>query len=301
MEFSLRQLEYARALEDHLSFREAADATGVSQPGLSTQLQALERALGVDLFERDRRGVWVTDPGRALLPRVRAVLRAAEELVEAAAAHRDPFVGRVRLGVIPTVAPFLLPRLMPLARGALQGVTWQLVEETTPRIVEAIERGDLDVGLLALEADLGSLARRPLLHEPFRFAIPAEHPLAGRKAVEAKHVVGEELLLLGDGHCLRDQAIAWCQRVGHEGAADWSASSLTTLVQMVASGQGATLLPASAEAGLEVDGLVLLPFRGPGPSRTIGLVWRPSSPRVELWGRVAELVVEAAPEGTRRA
>ena len=300
MNVTLRQLEYVLALEQHLSFREAAEAVGVTQPGLSSQLQTLERALGVDLFERDRRGVWITDAGRALLPRARAAVQAAEDLEQAATHHRDPLHGDVRLGVIPTVAPFLLPGLMPIARGVLPRVRWQLIEETTPRIVEALENGDLDVGLLALEADLGGLAKRPLLREPFHLAVSDDHPLATRKTVTPQHVMGEELLLLGDGHCLRDQTIAWCSRVGHTSVGDWSATSLTTLVQMVAAGQGATLLPASAGANGNVEGLSMIPFRGPGPARTLWLVWRPSSPRVEMWGKLADLVVQTAPGGLRK-
>jgi len=288
---TLRQLEYALAVADHGSFHRAAEACHVSQPGLSAQLKQLERLLDVQLFERDKRRVLITPAGRDLVERARRILTASDELVEAARSVAEPLAGPLRLGVIPTIAPYLLPQVLPAVRRAHPLLRLRLREDHTERLLAALDRGELDLLLLALEVDLGEVERLALFRDPFVLAAPAGHPLAARECVDELCLGGEQLLLLEDGHCLRDQALSVCGRVGASELGDFRASSLSTLVQMVAAGEAITLLPqlALAVEAPRAASLCLRPFCAPAPYRSIGLVWRPSSPRGEAFRQLAEL------------
>jgi len=197
---SLRQLEYLVAVADLLHFRRAAEATHVSQPGLSAQIQELERLLGVRLFERDRRHVLPTAAGRDAARQARAILAAVDDLIEGARGHREPLTGTLRVGVIPTVAPYLLPRLLPHLRARFPHLRLLLREEQTPRLIDLLSDGHLDVLLLALEADLGDAVTRALFRDPFLLAVPPGHRLAGRRRLRERDLADEELLLLEDGH-----------------------------------------------------------------------------------------------------
>jgi LysR family hydrogen peroxide-inducible transcriptional activator len=277
---TLRQLEYLVAIADLGSFHRAARACGVSQPGLSAQIRQLETLLDLRLLERDRRRVLLTPAGVEVVRRARAVLAEARGLVEAAGALQRPMCGTLRLGVIPTVAPYLLPRALARVRKRYPELRLHLREAQTGDLVAALERGELDVLLLALEAPLGDLATRMLFRDPFHVALPAGHRLAKRKLLRETDLAGEPVLLLDDGHCLRAQALAVCSQAGAEEQSDFRATSLGTLIEMVCGGAGVTLLP---ELSLAIEGrrsgLAVRPFAKPAPHRTVGLAWRPSSGR----------------------
>lgn len=294
MNVSLRQLEYFAAVADECSFGRAAKTCAVTQPGLSAQLRQLEEHLGVRLFERDRRQVLITRAGEALLPRARRVLLEARELEEAARGHAEPLCGELRLGVIPTLAPYLLPRALPLVRERYPKLRLLLREEQTGALVELLWSGELDLLLLALEAPLEGLETHALFDDSFLLAVPPGHRLAKRRQIGEAELAAESVLLLEDGHCLRNQALAICGGAGASEVGDVRATSLCTLVQMVAGGEGVTLLPEIA-AAIEASGdaLKLLSFVKPPPSRTIGLAWRPSSACAEEF-RSLGLVIEAS-------
>ena len=277
--FTLRQLQYAVAVADALSFRKAAERCHVSQPALSAQLAQLEQALGVQLFERDRRRVLVTTAGRDLVARARIVLRDADDLVGVARGSGNPLAGTLRLGVIPTISPYLLPRLTAALHAAYPRLTALWVEDKTEVLVERLEAGTLDAALLALEAEIGDVEHEVIGPDPFVLATGVGHPLAAKagpaKTSELRDV---SVLLLDDGHCFRDQALAICERAkAHE--LEFRATSLSTLAQMVASGAGVTLLPELAvPTEARRAELSIRAFAQPGPKRTIALVWRRRSP-----------------------
>lgn len=288
---SLRQLEYLVAIADHGSFHAAARACHVTQPGLSLQIQQLESLLGVQAFERNRPRILVTAAGEALVERARRVLAEAEGLVEAATLFAKPLSGLLTLGAIPTIAPYLLPKALPRVRRRYPELTLRLQEAQTADLVDRVQRGDVDVALLALEADLNGLETEALFRDDFVVAVSSAHPLAGKRSVAESALSGEPVLLLADGHCLRDQALSLCGAAGADELGDFRASSLTTLVQMVASGLGLTLLPQLATS-IEGKGrdIRLVPFRKPAPYRTIGLAWRPTSGRAEHFRLLGELL-----------
>jgi LysR family hydrogen peroxide-inducible transcriptional activator len=277
--FSLRQLQYAIAVADTLSFRKAAERCHVSQPSLSVQLAQLEQGLGVRLFERDRRRVLVTAAGHEIVERARVVLREVGDLEVAARRASDPLAGTLRIGVIPTISPYLVPRLRPAFRKAYPRSTVLWVEEKTSVLVRELEAGKLDAALLALEADIGDVEHETIGRDPFVLAMPTGHPLA-RKTTAARpaELREESVLLLDDGHCFREQALGFCSSAkAHE--LEFRATSLSTLAQMVADGTGITLLPALAvPTEVKRAGLLVRAFAKPAPSRTIALVWRKRSP-----------------------
>jgi LysR family hydrogen peroxide-inducible transcriptional activator len=296
---SLRQLECVVAVADHLNFRRAAETLGITQPALSLALGQLETQLGVRLFERDRRRVLISPAGEALVPRARAALTDIDAFVEAAAALDDPMAGPLRLGVIPTIAPYVLPGVVPVLRKRYPRLRLLLREERTATLVEQTRDGRLDVCLLALEVDLSGLEARSLYFDPFVVAAPASDELAARSVVRERDLREAEVLLLEDGHCLRDQALSLCERAGARELGDFRASSLNTLVRMIAGGLGVTLLPTIA-VNAEVhsrDRLKVVPLERRA-GRTIGLCWRPSSPRKEAFEILAEVLISAAPPGT---
>jgi len=278
---TLKQLEYLVALAEHRHFGKAAAACFVTQSTLSAGLRDLETLLDARLVERDRRSVALLPIGEEVVARARAVLREAEGLVELARARTAPLSGTVRLGVIPTVGPFLLPRVLPGLRRDHPDLRLYLREDLTDRLVADLRRGALDVALLALPCDCGPIRTEILFDDPFLLACPPGHRLAAAGPLGEPELAGEPLLLLEEGHCLREHALDAC-RLGAGGMDDaFAATSLHTLVQMVANGLGVTLLPRLAvDAGiLAGTGLVDVPFADPQPVRRIGLVWRGSPAR----------------------
>ena len=286
---SLRQLQYALAVAEELSFRRAAERCHVSQPALSAQLAELEVALGVRLFERDRRRVLVTAAGHELVGRARRVLLETDDLVESAKRWVDPLSGSLRLGVIPTVSPYLLPSAARALKRELPKLGLHWVEDRTETLLRA-----LDAALLALEAELGDVEVAVIGKDPFVLAAPHGHPLASKTTpVAAGELAGHAVLLLTDGHCLRQQASSFCERARAE-ELEFRATSLSTLVQMVAAGAGVTLLP---ELSLATEAsrarLVIRRFKSPAPHRTLALVWRRRSPLGTALARVAGIVQSA--------
>jgi len=277
-DLSLRQLEYIVAVADTLGFHKAAASCHVSQPTLSAQVQLLEGVLGVRLFERDRRRVLVTPAGSELVARARRVLLQTEDLIAAATRSQTPFAGTLRVGVIPTLAPYLLPEVTPAITQRYPGLALVYREEKTADIVHALEQGTLDAGIAALEADLGGAAYAEIARDDFVVALPKNHPLAKRKQLTLGELEDERVLLLDEGHCFREQALSLCAKA-HVDVASFRATSLATLAQMVSSGAGVTLLPALAVPVENRRGqLEIRPFAKPVPRRTIVLVWRTSSP-----------------------
>jgi LysR family hydrogen peroxide-inducible transcriptional activator len=294
---SLRQLEYAVAVADALSFRRAADACHVSQPSLSAQIAQLEGAIGVQLFERDRRRVLVTASGRELIERARRVLVQAEDLVEAARRVGDPLSGTLRVGIIPTISPYLLPTISPKLRKHFPRLNIVWVEEKTDLLSQRLESGALDAAILALEAEIGDVEQEVLARDPFFLVAPPGHPLT-RKATPAspEELREADVLLLDEGHCFREQVLDFCSRArAHE--LEFRATSLTTLVQMVRGGAGVTLLPALALATeAKRAGLDVRPFSSPAPARTIALVWRKSSPLGVALRKLATALRQSYPD-----
>jgi len=291
---SIRQLEYLVAVAEARHFGRAARQCAVTQPALSAQIAGLEGLLGVRLFERSRRGATPTRAGERVVERARAALRAVDEVAEAAREGREPLSGPLHLGVIPTVAPYLLPRGLAAVRRRHPRLRLFLHEEQTARVLAGLAEGRLDVGLLALPPEAPGLDACSLGREPFLLAVPPRHPLARERRRVSEEVLRDEpVLLLEDGHCLREQALAVCRQAGARESEGVRASSLSTLAQMVAGGLGVTLLPASAAAVEGRSGLALLRFRAPEPSRELGLVWRRATPRGDEFRALAEPLREA--------
>jgi LysR family hydrogen peroxide-inducible transcriptional activator len=277
-DLSLRQLQYVAAVADTLGFHKAAARCHVSQPTLSAQVQQLESVLGVQLFERDRRRVLVTSAGADISARARRVLLEVDDLIAAATRLHEPFAGTLRIGVIPTIAPYLLPDVMPKVGAKYPKLSLVFREEKTADIVRDLDAGTLDLGLLALEADLGGCTHAEIARDPFVAAMPKGHPLAKKRRLALSDLRDARVLLLDEGHCLRDQALALCGTAGAD-EMGFRATSLSTLAQMVSSGAGVTLLPALAVAvENRRSQLEIRPFVRPAPGRTIALIWRPSSP-----------------------
>jgi LysR family transcriptional regulator, hydrogen peroxide-inducible genes activator len=277
--FTLRQLQYAVAVADCLSFRKAAERCHVSQPSLSAQLAQLESVLGVRLFERDRRRVLITAAARDILERARIILRESDDLVEVGQRSRDPLSGTLRVGVIPTISPYLLPSLTTRVRSTFPHLNLLWLEDKTEVLVRRLDSGELDAALLALEADIGDVEREIIGRDPFVLAASPSHPLGAKtSSAKASELHDERVLLLDDGHCFRAQAFAFCSAAkAHE--LEFRATSLSTLVQMVAGGAGVTLLPALAvETETRRAMLTIRHFAQPGPGRTLALVWRKRSP-----------------------
>lgn len=294
---NLRDLEYLVAVAEHRHFGRAAAACYVSQPTLSTQLKKLESELGVPLVERNPRQVLLTPAGEQVVGRARAVL-AEVEVIRGIARHaRDPRAGRLRLGVFPTLAPYLLPHVVPSLHARLPDLELLLVEEKSEVLLDQLRVGRLDAALLALPAPDDTLDGESLFREEFLLAVPARHPLSRAATVQADALAREHLLLLQDGHCLRDQALAVCELVGAQEYAGFQATSLETLRHMVAAGIGVTLLPElSVRPPVPgVDGIHLLRFDDPAPHREVGLFWRPASAYRDLLTEVAGVIRAALP------
>jgi LysR family transcriptional regulator, hydrogen peroxide-inducible genes activator len=293
-DLKLKDLRYLVAVADTRHFGRAAERCYVSQPTLSAQLKKLEEYLGVQLIERQPRRVALTEAGAEIVARAREMLQASEEVLTLARSHRDPLAGKLRVGLIPTIGPYLLPQVAPAARKALPRLTLLLYEYRTETLLEKLRTGELDVGVLALPVDLDGLAARELYEEPFQVALPPEHRLARRASLRLEDLADQSLLLLEEGHCLRDQALALCSRVGAHESQDFRATSLETLRQMVAAGAGITLLPELAGRGAQSGGtaLVLKPFVRPAPTRRIGAVWRQSTARRPAIEALCRIIVE---------
>ena len=292
---NLRDLEYAVAVAEHAHFGRAAEACHVSQPTLSGQIRKLEEELGVPLFERGRGGVRVTQIGRAVLEEARAVLSGAERLRDVARAGGDPLGGALSLGLIPTVAPYLIPRFVRRLRDALPRLSVTYREDITERLTADLLSGELDAAVLATPPEDEALTTLPLYREPFQIVFPEGHALGGSDAPAMSEVDRDELLLLTEGHCFRDQALAICE-LGPPRRSSLRATSLETLINLVSQGMGVTLLPALARPALDELGLQARPLSDAGAARRINLTVRKSFPRDALIARVAQIIRSGLPD-----
>lgn len=294
---TLKQLEYLVALARTKHFGQAAEECFVTQSTLSAGIRDLETTLGVAVAERSNRRVIMTAVGVRLAERAEVLLRDAEDLADLATAASEPLSGEIRLGVIPTISPFLLPRVLPVLRGRFPKLVLYLREERTASILDRIGRGELDVGLIALPYDTGDLVVELFHEDPFVFACGSEHPLADADEVSSSALAGESLLLLEEGHCLRGHTLDACALSKQRTRAQFEATSLHTLVQMVAGGVGVTLLPQLAmDAGIaRGTDLALVELSSPA-SRRIGLVWRKTSARGDDYRLLAETLRESTAE-----
>src|SRR4051812_43186806 len=284
---TLTELRYIVAVAREHHFGRAAETCFVSQPTLSVAVKKLEEELGVTLFERGPGEVTVTPAGQRIVEQAQRVLEESARIKEIAAAGRDPLAGPLRLGAIYTIGPYLLPKLIPLLRRAAPALQLHIQENFTHRLAEMLKSGEVDVILIALPFDEPGIQTRAVYDEPFVVAVPKGHPWEGRKRVSSEELTKESLLLLGEGHCFRDQVLEFCHTVRSRErtslARTVEGGSLETIRQMVAGGVGVTVLPATSvgAGGVQTDLIRILPFAKPTPERRVGLAWRRSFPRPE--------------------
>ncbi|TVR20398.1 MAG: DNA-binding transcriptional regulator OxyR [Ilumatobacter sp.] len=289
---NLRDLEYLVAVAEHRHFGRAAEACHVSQPTLSTQIRKLERDLGVELFERNPRHVLLTAVGEGIVAHARAALREADTIRDIARLAGDPESGSIRIGLFPTLAPYLLPHVVPKVHQRFPDLELLLIEEKTEVVLDQLRAGDLDVGILALPVHDDQLHVEFLFEEDFVLAVPADHPMDPADELVTLAVLdGERVLLLDDGHCLRDQALTVCKSAGADERSGFRATSLETLRQMVAAGVGMTLLPELAVQPPvpPSDDIRLIRFVEPAPHRRIAMFWRRGNPFRDFLPALAEI------------
>lgn len=274
---NLRDLQYLVAVADEGHFGKAAQHCHVSQPTLSMQLKKMEEYLGVQLFERTNKQVMITPVGEKIAERARQILCDTQGIRDIAKTAQDPYAGEFRLGAFPTLAPYFLPQVVPVIARKLPKLKLLLVEEKTEQLLYKLKIGSLDAALIALPVEDESLDSISLLEDPFLVAVSINHALSGRKHINPSDLKKEQLLLLEEGHCLRNQALEVCGMIGASEHQDFRATSLETLRQMVAAGVGITLIPQLAMR--KNDGITYIPFSKAAISRSIGLVWRKTSVR----------------------
>ncbi|HEV7306808.1 hydrogen peroxide-inducible genes activator [Ensifer sp.] len=299
---TLRQMRYFEALASARHFGKAAELVHVSQPALSAQIMEMESHLGVKLVERSRSGVLLTRKGEEVLARTRAILVEVDQLEQSARASSGTLEGRIRIGVIPTLAPYLVPRLVPHLRRVYPAIEIELKESVTSRLVADLGDGVLDAVIAALPLDTDGLATKPLFSDRFYMAMADNERTILMSPLTEDQVDVEQLLLLEEGHCLRDQALAVCSTAGKRRLVSFGATSMTTLLQMVANGMGMTLIPEiaiSTEAAR--NAIRIVPFAAPEPAREIGLVWRRSSPRERDMDALATAISDCADDIIRAA
>lgn len=290
---NLRDLQYLVALADHASFGRAAQATYVSQPTLSMQIKKLEQQLGITLIERHRKSCLLTSAGHLIVEQARDMLSAAKKIKDIAKFTCQSDAGVVKLGLIPTVGPYLLPYIVPKLTQEYPKLELHLVEAQTQLLLKKLDNGELDVAILALPIENTHLTQHILFEENFMLAVPSQHPLAQRKSVDNQDLEGQRLLLLEEGHCLRGQALALCQLIGAKEQLECRASSLETLRHMVAANVGITLLPELAcRPNYANVNVICLPFAEAQPKRTVAMVWRNSSIKQLLLKKMANHISE---------
>lgn len=287
---NLRALRYFTALAEHRHFRRAAEACGVSQPTMSSQVKRLEEELGVQLLERSSRRVMLTPIGKEILERAYRLLAEADAITEAAKLNNDPALGAFRLGIIPSLGPYLLPHVIPQIRQHFPSLLLRLVESRGPDLLQQLDHGELDAAIMALPIDDDQVRWVELFEEPFVLAMPEGHALAAHQSIKMEQLRDQSLLLLDDAQCLRPDTAAPMRQDCVGDQVDFKASSVETLRYMVAAGSGVTLLPALAvrtPMGV-LDNLVTRPFVKPGPRRTVVMAWRKSAPTVVFIEKLAK-------------
>ena len=299
---NIRDLKYLLALAEHRHFGKAADACSVSQPTLSTQIKKLEKELEIALVERDNKNVMLTETGEAIAERAQSVLADIEEIRNMARQATDPACGSLTLGVIPTVCPYLMPYAVKAIKKHFPSLKLYLHEAQTHVLTEILKSGSIDAAIMALPIDDDRIEPYPVYAESFFAALPVGHPLSKHKTISAREFQNEEMLLLEDGHCLRDQALEVCANVGATEMRGFRATSLETLRQMVVSGVGVTLLPTlAAEANMhEGSDIHIVPFDDPRPFREVGIFYRVPSPRKALFRQLGEAIAHSLPRGLKQ-
>jgi LysR family hydrogen peroxide-inducible transcriptional activator len=281
MNVTLKQLRYLIAVAETLHFGKAAENCCISQPALSLQIQSLEESLGISLIERNKQRVLITPLGHEIIQRARTILGNVNELVEIAQSNCEPLTNPLSLGVIPTIGPYILPKILPKLRQAYPNLSLILQEEKTYLLLQRLHEGQLDLALLALPVDIGELMSQDIAKEPFVVAMPNQHPLSQQKLITESTLAEQQVLLLEDGHCLRQHALSVCTQMGAKEQNQVQASSLGTLTQMVANGFGITLLPVTSltREAYQQNDLQIRHFKPPIPNRRLGFVWRRTSGR----------------------
>ena len=302
---TISELRYLVALANRAHFGRAAEDCHVSQPTLSTQIRKLEEYLGVTLIERSAKSFSLTAIGQDVVKKARKIVTQVDSLLASTRTPHGPLMGPLNLGVIPTLAPYLLPRLLPLVRSHYKRLQLVVHEDLTGRLLERLRGYQIDTALLALPLDGEDLEAIPLFDEPFWFACPPRHSLAQAKIVTEGDLRGEPMLLLADGHCLRGQALAACGRTAADAERmdDFRAASLETICQLVAAGFGCTLLPALAACAAQgpEPPIVIRPLQSRNASRRIGLAWRRGYSKAQELALLAKLLRDNPPSGTRTA
>jgi LysR family hydrogen peroxide-inducible transcriptional activator len=290
---TLRQLRYLTALARYRHFGRAAEDCAVTQPALSMQVRELEREIGAAPVKRRPGEVALTETGREVAERAEHILAASRDLVDFAR-HRDLLSGQLKLGIIPTLAPYVLPQVLPRLQAAHPQLRLEVRETQTKMLLEELSRGELDCLMLALPVEGADVETSPLFDDPFLLALPAGEALPAAPRVSVDDVDQRRLILLEEGHCLRDQALAFCAAQGSEAPTTLGATSLATVMQMVANGYGVTLVPEVAvDVEVRDDRVKLIRFIDPQPARAIGLAWRRTSPRRQDFEALGKIVVEA--------
>ncbi len=300
---SIRQLTYFNALAKELHFGRAAQLCCISQPALSMQISELEETLKIQLVVRHSRYITLTGQGKEIARRAQRILTSIEDLADFARHGTKLLTGPLKLGVIPTIGPYLLPGILPLLKANFPELAISLRETQTENLLQLLIDNRLDVALLALPVDSKEIEQIALFDDPFSLALPHDHALSGENSVDIEALQGQRLLLLEEGHCLRDQATSVCQLAGIDGFDEFGASSLATILQMVANGYGITLLPdlcRSFETS-HLSGISVLALKDPVPSRTIGLAWRRTSSRKVDYIELGRTIVDAYKASTLRS
>ncbi|AGM41753.1 LysR family transcriptional regulator [Spiribacter salinus M19-40] len=294
---NFRDLRYLVAVADHQHFGRAAAACFVSQPTLSTQVKKLEEYLGVQLVERTSKKVIVTPVGRMVSERARQVLNEVDDIVDVARAAGDPMAGDLRLGIIPTLGPYLIPHLFPVLQAEYPRLKVLLHEERTSGLIDRLREGSLDAAIMGAPIPDDALIPQPLFQEPFQVALPAGHSLAAQATIERADLGAVPMLLLEEGHCMRDQALDFCSTVGAQQQQDFRATSLETLRQMVATGAGVTLLPTLAvdPASAAREHIAVRPLAGAPPVRELAVYRRRGCAREPVISALAELIQNLPP------
>jgi len=284
-----RDLQYLIALSEIKHFGKAAEACFVSQPALSMQIKKLEETLGVQLLERTNKSVMLTDQGMIIAERAKLIINQIDEIKEIAKSAKDPFSGEIRIGIFPTLAPYLLPLIIPPLSKIYPKLSFYLIEEQTAHLIEQLKDGKLHAAFLATPVEENTFTHSVIFDEEFLLAVSANHRLAKSKSIRQQDLKGENVLLLEQGHCLRDQALELCHRMQVSENQNFRATSLETLRQMVIAGVGITLVPKLA--CIPGKNIAYIPLISPKPRRTIGLFWRKSSAKQGLLHQIAEKVI----------
>jgi LysR family hydrogen peroxide-inducible transcriptional activator len=286
---NLKDLKYFLAIAELKHFGHAAQQCNVSQPTLSGQIKKLEETLGVMLFERTNRRVMLTEAGHQIVIYAKRIIREVDAIHEIADSTRDPLAGKFRLGAFPTLATYIFPRIVPQVKASMPTLRLILMEEKTSQLIDQLHNGEIDAALLALPIQDDYLISKPLFDDEFFLAVPSGHDLTKYKTVDQTKLKQHRLLLLEEGHCLRDQSLEICQlhNIGEE--QDFKATGLETLRQMVKAGTGITFMPKIAIQAKET-GIEYIPFTKPAPSRSIGLVWRKTTPRQQVIKELIKLI-----------